>query len=149
MAKVDIESAYRMVSVHPDDRTLLAVQWKGQLFFDTKLPFGLRSAPKIFLAIADALQWVFKQQGVTWVEHYLDDFITLGHQGESTCQENLDRMLGLCQRLGVPVAPGKCAGPSTTLVFLGFDNCNDCQATRRKNATHFVSHSRMGKEEGT
>lgn len=41
MAKMDIESAYRMVPVHPGDRPLLAVQWAGQSFFDTRLPFGL------------------------------------------------------------------------------------------------------------
>ena len=76
--KMDIVSAYRMVPVHPGDRPLLAVQWAGQIYFDTRLPFGLRSAPKIFSAIADALQWVFQQKGVTWVAHYLDDYITTG-----------------------------------------------------------------------
>ena len=29
--------------------------WKGKLFVDGALPFGLRSAPKIFTALADAL----------------------------------------------------------------------------------------------
>ena len=32
LAKIDIESAYRMVPVHPGDRPLLAVQWAGQIF---------------------------------------------------------------------------------------------------------------------
>ena len=58
MAKMDIESAYRMVPVHPSDRLMLGMQWKGGVFFDTRLPFGLRSAPKIFTAVADALQWI-------------------------------------------------------------------------------------------
>ena len=79
LAKMDIESAYRMVPVHPGDRPLLGMQWKGEIFFDTRLPFGLRSAPKIFSVVADALQWSFQRGGVTWVEHYLDDFITMGH----------------------------------------------------------------------
>ena len=52
LAKMDIASAHRMVPVHPDNRPLLAVQWAGQVFFDTRLPFGLRSAPKIFTAVA-------------------------------------------------------------------------------------------------
>ena len=34
-----IEGAYRMVPVHPQDRPLLV---GGQVFFDTRLPFGLR-----------------------------------------------------------------------------------------------------------
>ena len=46
MAKVDIESAYRLIPVHPDDHCLLGVVWEDQVYYDTKLPFGLRSAPK-------------------------------------------------------------------------------------------------------
>ena len=46
MVKVDIESAYRLISVHPDDHCLLGVEWKDQVYYDTKLPFGLTSAPK-------------------------------------------------------------------------------------------------------
>ena len=121
LAKLDIESAYRMIPVHPGDRLLLAVQWAGQTFFDTRLPFGLRSAPKIFTAVADALQWVMLKHGVSWVAHYLDDFITVGPPRLPVCQRNLDEMLSSCRRLGVPVAPAKCEGPATELVFLGFE----------------------------
>ena len=78
LAKVDVKQAYRMVPVHPEDRHLLAVQWEGQTYIDKVLPFGLRSAPLIFTAIADALQWIMTERGVRPVFHYLDDFITLG-----------------------------------------------------------------------
>jgi hypothetical protein len=56
MAKVDIKKAYRMIPVHPADRHLLGMQWDGQLILDAALPFGLRSAPKIFTAVADAAE---------------------------------------------------------------------------------------------
>ena len=59
LAKMDIDSAYRNIPVHPADRPLLGMRWKGSIFFDTQLPFGLRSAPKIFSAVVDALQWSF------------------------------------------------------------------------------------------
>ena len=121
LAKMDIESAYRMVPVHPQDRALLAIQWAGQVFFDTRLPFGLRSAPKIFTAMADALQWSFQKHGVSWVSHYLDDYITLGPPNSDICGENMRTMLAVSKRLGVPVAPAKFAGPTTALVFLGFE----------------------------
>ena len=55
LAKLDMESAYRQVPVHTDDRFLLGMKWKGNLYVDTALPFGLRYAPKIFNAVADAL----------------------------------------------------------------------------------------------
>ena len=66
MAKMDIKSAYRMVPVHPQDRVLLGVQWEGQVYVDALLPFGLRSAPKIFNALADGLEWIAKDHGVEW-----------------------------------------------------------------------------------
>lgn len=78
LAKVDVKSAYRNVSIHPDDRWLMGMLWEGGLYIDTALPFGLRSAPKIFTAIADAVEWVVKQEGVDFVLHYLDDFCWLG-----------------------------------------------------------------------
>ena len=48
LAKVDLKEAYRMVSVHPQDRPLLGVEWEGRVYVNTALPFGLWSAPKIF-----------------------------------------------------------------------------------------------------
>ena len=41
LAKVDIESAYRLVPVHPEDRLLLAVRWENEIYVDPMLPFGL------------------------------------------------------------------------------------------------------------
>ena len=63
MAKFDIQSAYRLVPVHSEDRLLLGMKWRDKLYIDTALPFGLRSAPKIFNAVADALQWIIKSRG--------------------------------------------------------------------------------------
>ena len=39
------------------------------------LPFGLRSAPKTFNAIADALCWHLHGIGIAHILHYLDDYI--------------------------------------------------------------------------
>lgn len=55
---MDVKQAYRNIPVHPQDRHLLGMQWKGEVFVDMVLPFGLRSAPLLFTAVADALQWV-------------------------------------------------------------------------------------------
>eukprot|EP00731_Ephydatia_muelleri_P034779 Em0076g12a len=45
LAKIDIESAYRLVPVHPDDRPLLGVEWSGHIYCDAMLPFGLSLVP--------------------------------------------------------------------------------------------------------
>ena len=119
LAKVDIESAYRLIPVHPDDRPLQAVQWEGQIFVDPMLPFGLCSAPKIFNAVADAFQWVVKQRGVSYVLHYLDDYIIIGPPQSPCCQQDLDTLLQAAASLGIPIAKQKTEGPTTELVFLG------------------------------
>ena len=74
MEKVDVRSAYRNVPIHPDDRWLMGMLWEGALFIDTALPFGLQSAPKIFTAIADVVEWIVKAEGVDFIVHFLDDF---------------------------------------------------------------------------
>ena len=54
LAKFDVANAYRSVPVHPVDRLLLGLSWRGETLVDGALPFGLRSAPKLFTAVADA-----------------------------------------------------------------------------------------------
>lgn len=117
LAKLDIKSAYRIVPVHPDDRWLLGMRWQGALF----VPFGLRSAPKIFTAIADAAEWIMKQEGVEIVEHYLDDFLLMGAPGSQQCGEALATVVGVCERLGLPIAEQKTVGPVPRLTFLGIE----------------------------
>ena len=119
MAKIDIKSAYRIVPVHPVDRHLLATCWKGQLYVDGALPFGLRSAPKIFTALADAFKFIIKQHGVEWVWHYLDDFITIGLPATPECAAALDIMLALSDLLGILLATDKIEGPTWIITFLG------------------------------
>ena len=88
LSKMDIEEAYRIVPIHPDDRHLLGCQSDNQVYIDISLPFGLRSAPIIFTALADALQWVIEQRGTSHVAHYLDDFVTVGTPNTDQCYIN-------------------------------------------------------------
>ena len=121
LAKMDVQSAYRNVPAHPDDRILLGMQWESQLFIDTALPFGLRLAPKIFTAVADDLEWVAKHKGVRFLEHYLDDFIVVGAPGSEECAAGLEVLLETCKQLGMPIAAQKVEGPATCVTFLGIE----------------------------
>ena len=78
LAKMDIRQAYRNIPVAPEDKHLLGLQWNNQIYVDQVLPFGLRSAPMIFSAVADTLLWIMLQKGVSWGIHYIDDFLTIG-----------------------------------------------------------------------
>ena len=119
LAKLNIASAYRIIPVHPHDRPLLAMGWKQQLLVDTALPFGLRSAPKIFNAVADALLWVMYEEGVQSALHYLDDFLFVGAPESDECEVSLHQAQAVCQRLGVPLAMEKLEGSSSIISFLG------------------------------
>ena len=121
LAKLDIKSAYRTVPVHPDDRPLLAVSWQGKVYIDTALPFGLRSAPKIFNSIADALEWIIAQAVADPVLHYLDDFLFFGAPKTDNCYRALRVAKGTCTTLGAPLAEEKSEGPSVVLPFLGIE----------------------------
>lgn len=119
LVKLDIKDAYRIVPVHPSDYHLLGIQWRGNTYVDRALPFGLRSAPKIFNAVADIIAWVLTCQGIRHQLHYLDDFLFIA---PPHCQQRdhiRTTALHTLDRLGVPVALNKTEGPSTALTFLG------------------------------
>ena len=78
LMKFDIANAYRSVPVHPVDRLLLGLSWRGETLVDGALPFGLRSAPKLFTAVADAFLWITGKEGIVHAMHYLDDFPVAG-----------------------------------------------------------------------
>ena len=95
------------------------MEWEGNVYIDASLPFGLQSAPLLFtaLALADAVQWVIQQEGVRWILHYIDDFITIGAPGSVECSHNMAAMERLCCNLGLPIENKKTEGPATCLTF--------------------------------
>jgi hypothetical protein len=117
LAKMDIKQAYRNVPVHPADRPLLGMRWEGKVYVDKTLPFGLRSAPLIFTA---NLQWYMLHQGATWVDHYVDDFFTVGPPCSDECAKNVDIMHTSCDEADLLVEP-KNLGPATTIGLLGLE----------------------------
>ena len=60
MAKLDIKHAFRLCPVRLADRKLLGMLWKGKYYIDLRLPFGLCSSPYLFNRLADAFEWILK-----------------------------------------------------------------------------------------
>ena len=121
MAKMDIKQAYRNIPVAPEDRHLLGISWDSTVYVDQVLPFGLRSAPLIFSAVAGALLWIMQKNGVTWALHYIDDFLTIGGPDSSECLRNMQLMEETCAQAGLPIEQSKSMGPSSSIVFLGIE----------------------------
>ena len=75
MMKRDLKAAFRHVPIAPCDYWLLIFEWEGRFYVDMFLPFGLRTAPRIFNLFAEALHWVFETLHEWNTTHYLDDFL--------------------------------------------------------------------------
>ena len=120
MFKTDVQSAFRIIPVHPLDWELLGMQWKGLYFFDTVLPFGLRSASFLFNTLSDALEWIICHKlHIPGVLHILDDFFIACAPPRPQCSTALCQLLTLFTELDIPIAPGKTFPPSTHLEFMG------------------------------
>jgi hypothetical protein len=75
MMKRDLKSAFRHIPICASDHWLMLFEWLGRYYVDMFLPFGLRTAPRIFNLFSEALHWVFKTLRGWNLTHYLDDFL--------------------------------------------------------------------------
>ena len=122
MAKTDIDSAFRLVPIHPDDHELLGIMWEGQYYFDTCLPFGASSSCAIFERFSSSLQWIAATQfNIRDSIHILDDFLFMGPPSSNSCQSDLSKFLGLCKVIGVPIKKEKTVAPTTCITFMGLE----------------------------
>ncbi|XP_069120279.1 uncharacterized protein [Argopecten irradians] len=119
MAKSDIESAFRIIPIHPSQHHLLGFHWKGQFYFDKCLPMGLAESCRIFEMFSSAIEWIMYQRGRTSaIVKVLDDFLFIEPSYEK-CLSSLQDFQLLCSQLGVPLATEKTFGPDKILPFLG------------------------------
>ena len=84
------------------------------MVISTLMQCGRRSAPKIFTAVADALEWGLLKKA--W-----NAFITtlmISSYGPPRIEPMPSTLKALCAYLGVPLAPEKKDGPSPVLIFL-------------------------------
>jgi hypothetical protein len=70
LAKIDLQSAYRHVPVHPDCFDMTGLQWtfKGDagptFLYDCRLPFGASSSCRIFQALSNAIVRFMKRRDI-------------------------------------------------------------------------------------
>ena len=81
LAKLDLTSAYHQILVHPSDWELLGSSWVHEdgnnnlvksYFILTVLPFRLCSSIKLFTDFAYSTKLIMQDQGVFYVDQYLD-----------------------------------------------------------------------------
>lgn len=118
--KVDIRHAYRNIPIHPDNWELLAFRWDKGVWIDTRLVFGLSTAPEVWTRFSGAVVWILRKEGEDRIAVYIDDYC-----GVAATQEEADRkmrrLIELLEELGLPVnwKPGKVIPPCRQIKFLG------------------------------
>ena len=65
------------------------------------------------------MEWCVHKAGAKYIYHYLDDFTVLGAPNCEECDRHLHCLQVVAAELGIPLAPDKQDGPTTTIVFLG------------------------------
>jgi hypothetical protein len=119
LMKRDLKAAFRHIPINSCDYWLLLFEWNGQFFVDMFLPFGLRTAPRIFNLFAEALHWIFETLHEWNVTHYLDDFLFVfpPHTDIPTVSAQFDAVL---TELGLTKAAEKDSN-GLVVVHLGFE----------------------------
>ena len=68
-----------------------------------------------------------RQEGISWLADYVDDFVTVGAPGTQECQRNVDLMHVVCTKADMSVEPEK---DEATIVFLGLELDSTAQEIR-------------------
>ena len=126
--KLDVRSAFRIIPVRSEDWPLLGISWQGQYYFDTVLPFGLRSSPAIFNSVAECIEWIIINEfSIPDLLHYLDDFLCISATALLANQYAVI-LIHAFNYLGIPLAAEKVKGPLPVLYFLGIElNCQQLE----------------------
>ena len=124
MAVVDIKSAYRAVSIHPENKKYMGLRWdiQGKEVFieDSRLCFGLSLGPMVFNSISNFVYSILMDVYNLQAVNYLDDFLVLGHTKEEAqlAQNIVIKTVGY---LGFYISWAKVTPPSKVCRYLGLD----------------------------
>ena len=129
-AKTDIESAFRIIPVHPRDHWLLGFYWDGNYYYDKMLPMGLSTSCQVFEKFSTAIQWAAQNHlNIKHMVHILDDFLIIPPSYQS-CSDALQKFQIMCQKVGIPLAPNKTEGPKQVITFAGIELDSICMEAR-------------------
>ena len=120
IAKADIESAFRLIPIHPASYRLTGFTWKSSFFYDKVLPFGASTSCRTFELFSTAIQWILGHHfQVPYVSHIIDDFMFFGPPQSEVCRRSLSKFMLLADDLHLPVKTEKTVLPSTQVELHG------------------------------
>ena len=121
MCKTDIEDAFRIVPVSPNDYELLGFCIENKFYYDRCLPMGMSYSCQLFERVSTALQWIADNKlKVSGCAHILDDFFFVA-QTYNKALSDLNSFLQCMKDIGVPIKSSKTVFPCITLSFVGIE----------------------------
>jgi hypothetical protein len=119
IAKTDVSAYYRHFPVHPVHWPLLACGLEGSVLWDTRLPFGLRTAPEVADRVTAALaRRAETVGGISRLAAIVDDFTFFGQCPEQ-CARDWQWFMGDCSALGLTMNQPKSAPPAQRQKVVG------------------------------
>lgn len=127
-AKSDWRSAYKHLSVHPDDLCLQVIQYADRYIIELMLVFGASSSPFIFSDTASLIACLAAMQSKTpeeYTQMCLDDIMNFSSSWSDTAEKFWTAYREICSEINVSLAetstPDKAFAPTTFGEFLGME----------------------------
>ena len=118
MISLDLQDAYLQVPIHPESRRYLRFTMGGVPYQFRVLCFGLTTAPQVFTRLMAPISAILHRYGIR-ILRYLDDWL-IPAESRTTCIQARDRLLHLCEELGLQVNHRKSSlVPSQDMTYLG------------------------------
>lgn len=116
-ATFDIRAAYRVTPIRPDQQNALCLIWRGKVYIDRAVMFGLASSAGVFGAVADMIVAISLAHGFGPMCKWVDDFLVIRLPGQRWTEADFVQTTGM---LGVPWAPEKTRPFAFRQRYLGF-----------------------------
>ena len=113
--------AYRNFPLRVEDDHLFGFCWNKLYYFDKYLPMACSASCPIFDRFSSVLHWIgqyYMPQGLMF--HILDACLIVAPTADK-CQVYLDKLLEICNEIGIPLAAEKIMRPLTCLACLGIE----------------------------
>ena len=88
-ALFNISAAYHLTPIQPNQKQHLCVFWKGRIYVDWAVMFGLSSSAGVFGAIANMLVALYQAAGFNTILKWVNDFFVVRQPNETWTEQIL------------------------------------------------------------
>ena len=117
--KTDYSAYYKQLNTDPGDISHLAFAYDRKVYFESRLPFGLRSSCLSAQRVSNAVVLIFNKKSRAFLAAYIDDCIGCSFVLEADSDYVTFRALN--KELGLDTTDPKCVAPCFALVWIGLE----------------------------